>query len=275
MFFRTNQTKKETTAHVTDGLPVAIYHRTLKKQQKDRIMPHWHPEFQFVWLLDGVLNYTVETEKIKLEPSSGLLINSSKLHSALPETETAAFICIDFSPNFINESFYQKEIAKIQNHPDFTCIPIQLNKSQQRLLKEFSVETERSFLPLYELLLGLLSQVTMEKITTTTYSSAIYPLLDYVHTNFQKPLKVSDIAQVISINKNKCTTLFKAYTGLSPIDYLIDYRLNESKNLLQQTELSISEICYSVGFNHLSYFITAFKKKYQCTPLQFRKQSSS
>lgn len=274
MYFEINETNKEITSHITEELPLAIYHRQLNKKQKDRIMPHWHQEFQFVWVLKGILNYSIETEKIQLNSSSGILINSSKLHSAEPQTETVEYLCIDFSPFFVNRQFYEKVIAAIENNVHFTFVSLTLSSHQEKILQTLVFTKENiNFLTVYELLLGILSQIDIQTLHAERTPLAIYQLLEYVHTHYQEPLSVDDLAQVIPINKNKCTHLFNEYTHLSPINYLIDYRLNQSKKLLQTTDLTISEIAYAVGFNHLSYFITKFKKKYNYTPLQFRKQS--
>ncbi|EOT27900.1 helix-turn-helix transcriptional regulator [Enterococcus saccharolyticus] len=274
MYFEITDSQKEVTKHVTDNLPLAIYHRILNKQQQDRLMPHWHQEFQFVWILEGTLSYSIETSTITLSASSGILINSSKLHSAKPISDNVEYICIDFSPFFINTSFYQNVISAIQQDPMFHFIPIQLTTQQESIVRE-TVFSKINYLTLYELLLSMLSQVQTEAGTFKKSQSDIYHLLDFVHTHYQQPLSVDDIAQSIPINKNKCTTLFKQYTKLSPINYLIDFRLNKAKELLQTTNHSISEICYFVGFNNISYFITKFKQKYNCTPLKFRKHFRS
>ncbi len=272
MYFEVDEIKKEVTDHLTEGLPVAIYQRSLKKAQQDQLMPHWHEEFQFVWVISGALDYTIETQHVCLQQARGLLINSAKLHSAQPASATAAYLCINFSPFFINELFYQKTLAELRNNPNFIFAPIILHPQQEKILQELLRSSEINFLKLYELLLGLFTQINTEQLAFTKNEPVIYELLDYVHTNYQQPLTVDTIAQSIPLNKNKCTHLFKQYTTLSPINYLIDFRLNKAKELLQTTDLSVSEICYAVGFNNLSYFITTFKKKYRCTPLKFRQQ---
>jgi AraC-like DNA-binding protein len=64
---------------------------------------------------------------------------------------------------------------------------------------------------------------------------------------------------------------FKNTMGTSFIDYLKDYRLAMAARLLQASDASILEIAEDVGFESLSYFNRAFKKRYGMTPTQFRK----
>lgn len=273
MYFEVNASQNEMTQHITEDFPLAIYQRTLNQQQQDTIIPHWHKEFQFIWVIEGTLNYSIEAHTVPLSSSSGILINSSKLHSAKPLSKKVDYLCIDFSPLFINELFYQKIVTHIQQQTNFIFTSVQLNTRQAAILKEIiSSPNNLNYFSIYELLLGILSQVKTDKRFFEKRPLPIYELLDFVHANYQKQLSVDDIAQSIPINKNKCTALFNQYTQLSPINYVIDFRLNKAKELLQTTDYSISEICYSVGFNNISYFITKFKQKYHCTPLKFRKQ---
>jgi AraC-like DNA-binding protein len=66
--------------------------------------------------------------------------------------------------------------------------------------------------------------------------------------------------------------LFKRYTGVSPIDYLITTRLEASKKLLQHTTYSIKEIGYSVGYDDSLYFSRHFKSRYGLPPSAWRKR---
>lgn len=272
MFFRVNDDKKEETLHVTKNLPIAIYHRELRKERQDEIPLHWHEEFQLVWVFTGTLRYNVEGEEFQLQQNEGILINSSKMHGAVPATRSSEYICVDFSPYFINEAIYQQNIVEIQKKAGFSYAFLELNARCSEILSNMK-NKHAQFLAVYELLISSLNDVyTNQNTSANSEKSTIYLLLDYVHTYFQKPLTVEDIAQVIPISKKKCTNLFHAYTHLSPINYLIEYRLNQARKMLLETEMDVSTICFAVGFNNVSYFITKFKAKYFLTPFQFRKK---
>ena len=63
---------------------------------------------------------------------------------------------------------------------------------------------------------------------------------------------------------------FKAHTGTTLSDYIIDMRLSKSSRLLLDTNKSVNEICTECGFNNLSNFNRIFKKKKNCSPSEFR-----
>lgn len=274
MYFEVNEAEQEQTEHRIGDFPLAIYHRILDRTRNDELMWHWHEEFQLTFVLSGTLELSVGKETYQIHEKSGIIINSRRLHHAIPLTETAEYICIDFSSHFLNEQLYQSTIKPLQDNQNFICRLLTLAPHQQASLQEIA-ETPQAynFLKIYELILSCLNEIGNSPASSEKKEDQdIYQLLNFVHQNFQQDITVAAIAQVIPINKNKCTHLFKAYTNQSPMNYTIDYRLLKAKERLLETEETISEICFAVGFNNLSYFIARFKKKYGCSPKQFRKR---
>jgi len=78
----------------------------------------------------------------------------------------------------------------------------------------------------------------------------------------------------LNLNINKCyfCSIFKKETGLTFINYLNSYKIEKSKELLKNTNLSLLDIALSVGFNNQSYYSTVFKKITCKTPLEFREE---
>ena len=246
------------------------------KERHDEITLHWHEELQFISVFSGTLLYNVEGKEFQLRQSESILINSSKIHGAIPKTELVEYICIDFSPFFINEEIYRLNIEKYSNEPSFSYAFLNLNTRHLAILNTIRKNLkEINFLAVYELLISSLNDLDKyQHPLKKTEEALMYQLLDYVHQHFHQPITVEEISQIIPISKKKCTNLFNSYTHLSPINYLIDYRLNQAKKMLLATELNVTEICFSTGFNNVSYFITQFKNKYSFTPFQFRKKFS-
>lgn len=274
--FEITTNQQEKTQHQMADLPLAFYHRSFLKERGDTIIPHWHPEFQIVGVLKGTLHYTVEGEKFLLSAGNILFINSKRLHSASCKSPQVEFICLDFSSEFIHPATYHLFIANLEQNQALNYSLITPTKELQQLLA-IILKTpwcwQEQGLPLYNFILASLTLVTRKKNKEATEpNSEIAKLLTFIQTHYQKELTVTEIAQAVAVNNNKCTQLFKTYTGLSPINYLIAYRLNKAKEALLNSDLSISEICFQTGFNHLSYFSQRFFKEYHYTPLNYRKK---
>lgn len=100
-------------------------------------------------------------------------------------------------------------------------------------------------------------------------ANAIY----YIRNNIDKPLKILDIAKNVTLSPRQLERVFLEEYGMSPIEYYIELRLKHARTLLMNTEKSISIIAEETGFEDPSYFARAYKKKFQISPSQTRKEN--
>ncbi|MDU7963827.1 MAG: helix-turn-helix transcriptional regulator [Clostridium perfringens] len=75
------------------------------------------------------------------------------------------------------------------------------------------------------------------------------------------------------MNKSYFCNLFKSETGQTFINFLNNYRIEKSKNLLKDLDLSLLDIAHKVGFSNQSYYCTVFKKFTNLTPLKYREST--
>jgi len=109
------------------------------------------------------------------------------------------------------------------------------------------------------------------KSTTLEY---IKTVIEYIENNYFSAITVSDLAKNANINQYYLMKIFKQVIGTSPIDYLINLRIEYAAKLLKGG-YSITQIANEVGFNNTSYFITKFKQKHGMTPKEYRKSNFS
>ncbi len=98
-------------------------------------------------------------------------------------------------------------------------------------------------------------------------------ILSYIAHHYANPIKLSDISKACFCSVSHITQLFRAKHKLSVHQYITQLRLKEAARLLEQTDLSIQDIAYMVGFSDSNYFSSSFKKHYHLTPRQYRKKS--
>ena len=101
----------------------------------------------------------------------------------------------------------------------------------------------------------------------------VQKIITYIGAHYSEHLTLQDISEATSYTASECCRIFKRFTGESIFSYLRAYRLEKSISLLRDTHDSISGIAYACGFSSTSYYIEAFKKQFQTTPLQFRGKS--
>jgi AraC-like DNA-binding protein len=94
-----------------------------------------------------------------------------------------------------------------------------------------------------------------------------------IRDNLSKNLNIELMAVDLNVNYSHFRKAFKKYTGLSPMQYHTSLRLKQAVFLLTNTELSIKEITFNLGFCTVFYFSKLFKEKVGITPSEFRKRN--
>ena len=94
--------------------------------------------------------------------------------------------------------------------------------------------------------------------------------INYIYNNLSKDLTLDMVANAIHISKNYLSFLFPKYTGYSFSHWLRISRINRSKDLLINTNLSLLEIALECGFNSQSYFCNVFRRTEKITPKKYR-----
>ena len=96
------------------------------------------------------------------------------------------------------------------------------------------------------------------------------PVLYYIEAHYKEPIALSELAALMNISTMYFSNSFKAAFHISPKQYILSKRLTESQRLLLETDLSVKEIAYAVGFENENYFSEFFASKVGISALKFR-----
>lgn len=131
----------------------------------------------------------------------------------------------------------------------------------------------------YELICeGLLTSLILliYRVVSTSQKSSATPLSEkireYIDANYVKNLSLSSIARDLYISRDYVSHSFKNDVGISPINYLINLRIEQAKKLLLYTDKPLAEIAPLVGYENPSHFTQTFKKLTGMSPRQFRSE---
>lgn len=95
---------------------------------------------------------------------------------------------------------------------------------------------------------------------------------NFIDEHYTENIKLEDIARAVYTNVYNLSKVFKAEIGISPMRYVILRRIGEAQNLLINTDMTITRIALSVGYNNSNYFQNVFKDFMQMTPKEYRKR---
>ena len=93
---------------------------------------------------------------------------------------------------------------------------------------------------------------------------------DYIAHNYDKCIKISDIAKSLSLDRTYFSTLFKSQTGMSPQEYLTEFRLERAAELLMKKQFSVAQIADKSGYSDIVNFSRMFKKHFGTAPSKYR-----
>ena len=96
-------------------------------------------------------------------------------------------------------------------------------------------------------------------------------MMQFIHENYNRQITLKDIADSVHISESGALQLFRQGIHLSPVAYLIQYRLKRAADLLADTNKTVAAIAYETGFADAGYFCRTFRKYYRQTAIQYRK----
>ena len=97
-------------------------------------------------------------------------------------------------------------------------------------------------------------------------------MIAFIELHYKEKITLSDIASSGNICKTSCYTIFKKFTGRTPVEYLNFHRLRKSIELMKSTDMTLTQICYESGFSGSSYFAESFRKAFGCSPSEYKKR---
>ena len=189
---------------------------------------------------------------------------------------TKDFLGVDF---FKNEEFY--EVDRLLEASKFgLCFPKEVS---QFLHKDIMKLPELSSAEQHIALLGILhklSIVKQEDVTvlsssdmrqsTTEGSEKIDLVLRYISGNYASNISLEDVSGIACMTTNSFCRFFKKMTNKSFTQFLNEIRIRNASRILIQENLAVSEVCYLVGFNSMTYFNKQFKQIMGTTPKTYK-----
>lgn len=286
----TDENMMETIQHGSKEYPFHFYYDNLELFDFHCIEWHWHTEFEFVYVETGTVYFGISDKQFALSEGQGVFINSKILHRYFSQGNAIV-------PNFVlmpvfiaaqDSLIYQKYVLPIMASPmDYQIFSqdIPWQAEVLSLMREMmaaqenasDVELVNSYLiqKIWHILYQNTDVEHMGKKENYSASSQarLQLMMQYIHQKFAYNISLSDIADQAKVSKSTALNLFQRYLGISPVTYLVNYRLQEAAKLLASTEKKVTVISKDTGFDSVDYFCKAFKKYYKLTPTEYRKKA--
>ena len=266
--------------------PYAFHHVDM---EKTAVPWHWHEALEFNLVTDGTVKVSTANQTQVFRKGEGFFINSNVLASM--ENEEACILDSHlFHPVFLGGHFksvfetkYLNPVTQNRNL-DLLCLR-GTTPEQKTILSKLRQLSRLQEIPDAEFQTrNLLSEIwllLLEEIRNADNSifhghqknqDRILTMMAYIQENFAEKLTLEDIADSAAVSTRECLRCFRASIHQSPMEYLIEYRVQTAKKLLETTDLSITNIALRCGFNSNSYFTKLFHRSTGKTPNAYRKE---
>lgn len=283
---------QELKQHGTPEFPCVCY----SHPQSIHFPWHWHDEFECSVILQGSLYYNTPQGQFLLHAGDGIFLNAGTLHSTEPDGENA---CVKndllFHGRLVYGSrdsiLYRKYIRTFlePDAPPFfllhCSVPWQADilkyiKKAARLCQnepegyEFTVRSLLSEV-LFDLYCYKSAPADASVSGSQIENERVKQILLYLQEHYSCSVTVAELAAQMNISERECLRCFKKILHISPIQYLIRYRIARACTLLREPSLSILEAGSQCGFESPSYFTKTFRQIVGCTPTEYRKAHTS
>lgn len=148
------------------------------------------------------------------------------------------------------------------------------NISARQLLESVQEEEQQAFRTSADMLLHLEKIIHMairsvEEVRNQ--DTVVGKVRQYIEEHIGEDLSRNLLADLVYLNPNYLSRLFRSETGYSLVDYITQRKIARVRKLLTTTDLSVSEIAQQLGYTNMPYFSRVFKKETGCSPLEYRK----
>jgi AraC-like DNA-binding protein len=146
---------------------------------------------------------------------------------------------------------------------------IQLAPAEGPERKEFLQEKLNDLLTLY------FNALTPKYLQNGDLAQKLQQICVYIQHHYHQSLSIAELSKQAGMHINTFERAFKELLGASPRGYIEHLRMKKAAGLLLQTSLSIKDISLNTGYSGANYFTAVFRKRYRCSPREYRKNRLS
>lgn len=269
------------------GIPLYIRTAELAVYPEMSAPCHWHDDIEWIYIISGKMCYYINGKRILLNEKDSLMVNARQMHYGYSyKGQNCTFLCILFHPTLFgsNKTLLQKYVSPVIDNTD--CEYLHFHSEQTRgqeiaeyleQIRRLKVKSEYAYeiqaiAVMFQLWSSLLQcrELVIQDSKNDRNLEIQKNMVSFIYQHYAEQISLNEIAASGNVSRSKCCLIFKYYLQQSPVDFLNTFRLKTSCRLIRNTTKSITEIAFSCGFNHLSYFSKLFVKNFGCTPREYR-----
>ena len=277
---------KENKPHGTKDDPFSTYH-IQNGGQSFQIPVHWHDELEIIYVKSGFLTVNISGENYIGKPGDAFVVSPGNLHFMGSQTGTVDYFTFLFplkyiafrSDDMLDDKLIEplnsghlmirpeiKDTVKEQCEQLAGVYAAEIDKSESKITSQI-----RKKIILLQFIHELWKKGFIVENDTTGRNTVEKEMVSYIQQNYMGKILLREFGEQFHLSEKYISRYFKEHFHITLSQYVTYLRLEHAKQMLQETDISVTEVAMQSGYQNISYFIRSFKKTYGVSPLKYRK----
>ena len=276
---------KENKQHGTKDDPFSTYHIE-NAGRSFQIPVHWHDELEIIYVKSGFLTVSISGESYIGKPGDAFVVSSGNLHLMGSDTGAVDYYTFLFplkNLSFRADDLLEDKLLEPLNSGHLMINP-RINDTAKELCEQLievyeakNDESEsqltaqiKTKIILLQFILEMWKKGFIIENDTSGRNTVEKEMVSYIQQNYTGKISLKEFGEQFHLSEKYISRYFKEHFHITLSQYVTYLRLEHAKQLLQDTDIPVTEVAMQSGYQNVSYFIRSFKKTYEISPLKYR-----
>lgn len=281
---------KENKPHGTKDDPFSTYHIE-NAGRSFQIPVHWHDEFEIIYVRSGFLTVSISGESYIGKTGDAFVVSPGNLHLMGSQTGIVDYYTFLFPLKYISfrtDDMLDEKLLEPLNSGHLMICP-RVNDTAKELCEqlieiyeakkdesESKITTQvRTKIILLQFILEMWKKGFVIENDTSGRNTVEKEMVSYIQQNFTGKISLREFGEQFHLSEKYISRYFKEHFHITLSQYVTYLRLEHAKQLLQDTDIPVTDVAMQSGYQNVSYFIRSFQKAYAVSPLKYRKNNYS
>ena len=278
---------KENKPHGTKDDPFSTYHIE-NAGRSFQIPVHLHDEFEIIYVRSGFLAVSISGESYIGKTGDAFVVSPGNLHLMGSQTGTVDYYTFLFPLKYISfrtDDMLDEKLLEPLNSGHLMICPRVKDTAKElceQLIEIYEAKKDeseskittqvRTKIILLQFILEMWKKGFVLENDTSGRNTVEKEMVSYIQQNFTGKISLREFGEQFHLSEKYISRYFKEHFHITLSQYITHLRLQHAKQLLQDTDIPVTEIAMQSGYQNVSYFIRSFKKTYGVSPLKYRKK---
>ena len=281
---------KENKPHGTKDDPFSTYHIE-NAGRSFQIPVHWHDEFEIIYVRSGFLAVSISGESYIGKTGDAFVVSPGNLHLMGSQTGTVDYYTFLFPLKYISfrtDDMLDEKLLEPLNSGHLMICPRVKDTAKElceQLIEIYEAKKDeseskittqvRTKIILLQFILEMWKKGFVIENDTSGRNTVEKEMVSYIQQNFTGKISLRKFGEQFHLSEKYISRYFKEHFHITLSQYVTYLRLEHAKQLLQDTDIPVTDVAMQSGYQNVSYFIRSFQKAYAVSPLKYRKNNYS